>query len=97
MRHAADFRLAVQHRVKALPLAVIQRADAARLAEIDVAGQLAQDHDIQAGNQLRLQAGCIGQLGIYQRRAQVGEQPQTLADAQQPLFGRSGRGNVSYW
>jgi hypothetical protein len=79
---AADFRLAVDHGVEADALAVFL-AHAARLAEVDVAGQLADDQDVQAGNDLRLQRRGIGQFRVENGRAQVGEQVQILADAEQ--------------
>jgi hypothetical protein len=79
---AADFRLAVDHGVEADALAVFL-AHAARLAEVDVAGQLADDQDVQAGNDLRLQCRGIGQFRVENGRAQVGEQVQILADAEQ--------------
>jgi hypothetical protein len=43
VRDAADLAFGVAHRVEALALAGVGRPDAARLPEVDVAGQLAQD------------------------------------------------------
>jgi hypothetical protein len=40
-------------------VAVHRRAAAARLAEVDVAGQLADDQDVQARHQLGLEAGGV--------------------------------------
>jgi hypothetical protein len=92
---AADLALRVMHGVEAeallLPVDLAQ-LDAARLAEVDVAGQLAHDQDVQPGHDLRLQGRGIGQFRIQDRRAQVGKEPELLADAQQaalrPLLAR---------
>ena len=86
MGDAADFRLAVLHGVEAFALARFGLALAARLAEVDVARQFAQDHDVQAGDHFVLKGRGIGQFFVQQCRAQVGEQAQFLADAQQPLL-----------
>ena len=61
--------------------------NAARLAEVDPAGQLAHDHDVEAGHGLFLQRRCFGQRVKTDRRAQVGEQLQILAQAQQAALG----------
>ena len=53
---ALDLGRGVDLGVDAAPRAVGQVLDAARLAEIDAAGELAQDHDVQARDQLGLQA-----------------------------------------
>ncbi len=50
-----------------------QILDAARLAEIDAAGELAQDHDVQPLDQLALERGGIGERREDDRRTQVGE------------------------
>ena len=63
VRDAADLRLGVAHGVEALALAGVGRADAARLAEVDVAGELAHDHDVEAGDDLGLQRRGVGELG----------------------------------
>ncbi|MDT4846224.1 hypothetical protein FQZ97_802400 [compost metagenome] len=91
MRDAADFRLAVAHGVegfaRTLEQAVRRFAQAARLAEVDVAVQLAHDQDIQAGHQFGLQARGAGQFRIADRRTEVGKQLQVLAQAQDGLLG----------
>jgi hypothetical protein len=92
---AADLALGVMHGVEAeallLPVDLAQ-LDAARLAEVDVAGQFAHDQDVQPGHDLRLEGRGVGQFRIQDRRAQVGEQAELLADAQQaalrPLLAR---------
>ncbi|MPN05572.1 hypothetical protein SDC9_152823 [bioreactor metagenome] len=68
-------------------MAVHGRALAARLAEVDVAGQLADDEDIQTRDQLGLEAGCTDQLLVADRRAEVGKQAQALAQAEDGLLG----------
>jgi hypothetical protein len=92
---AADFRLAVDHGVEADALAVFL-AHAARLAEVDVAGQLTDDQDVEAGNDLRLQCRGIGQFRVENGRAQVGEQVQILADAEQAALRAFSRGRLSH-
>ena len=62
-------------------------AATAGLAEVDVAGQLADDQDVQAGNQLGLEAGGVHQLFVANGGAEVGEQAQVLAQAQNGLLG----------
>jgi hypothetical protein len=57
------------------------------LAEIDVPGELADDHEIEPGDDLGLERRCRGELGIEQRGAQVGEEAERLADAEDPLLG----------
>jgi hypothetical protein len=62
-------------------------AAAARLAEVDVARQLADDQDVQPGDQLGLEAGGAHQLLVADGGAEVGKQPQVLAQAQDGLLG----------
>ena len=64
-------------------LAVLERHDLLGLAEIDAARQLAQDQDVEPFDDLALQGRSLGKCGIADRRAQVGEQVEILADAQQ--------------
>ena len=84
--NAVDFRRGIELGVDALAAAVVQSLDAARLAEIDAAGELAHDHDVQAGHQFGLERGGLGQRLETDGRAQVGEQFELLAQAQQALF-----------
>ena len=88
---AADLALAVRQRVVRHALTVLQYLALARLSEVDTAGQLAHDQDIQPGNDFRLERRGIGQLRIEQRRAQIAEQPQLGADLQQAALGTNGR------
>ena len=64
-------------------LAILQRHDLFRLAEVGAAGQLAQNQDIEAFDQLTLEARGFGERGVANRRAQVGEQVEFLAQPQQ--------------
>ena len=75
------------HGVEAFVLAVGVGATAARLTEVDVAGQLAKDEDVEPGNDLRLERGGRRQRFIGQGRTQVGEQAQVLADAEDAALG----------
>ena len=84
---ALDLRARVAHRVEGLvgagERAVGRRATAARLAEVDVAGELADDQDVEAGDHLGLQArGVRSSSRVADRRAEVGEQ------AERPCAGR---------
>src|SRR5438045_6672104 len=71
---ALDLGLAIDLGVDAAAAAVGQGFDAARLAEVNAAGQFAHDHQIEAGDELALQARLIGQSLEYQYGPEVGEQ-----------------------
>ena len=58
-----------------------------RLAEIDAAGQLAHDHDVEAVDELALERGGVGERGIADGGAEIGEQLEILAQAEQPGLG----------
>src|SRR3990167_4038610 len=58
-----------------------------RLAKVDVARQLTDDEDVQARNQLGLEAGGTDQLLVADGGAEVGEQAQVLAQPQNGLLG----------
>ncbi len=64
-----DFRRGVDLGIDAALGAVRQVLDTAWLTEIDAAGQLAHDHDVEAADDFRLQAGGIDQRIEHQRRA----------------------------
>ena len=68
-----------------------------RLAEIDVAGQLAHDQDVQPRDHLGPQRRCVRQFRVDLRRAQVGEQAEFLAQAEDRLLGTLGRSSLSYF
>ena len=65
-------------------LSVAEIGDGLGLAEIDAAGELAQDDDIEPVHHLALEAGGVGERRIADRRADIGEQAELLAQAQQP-------------
>ena len=60
--------------------------DEAGRAEIDAAGQLADDHEVQALDHLALQAGGVGERIEAQGRTQVGEHLHAGAKGQQAGF-----------
>jgi hypothetical protein len=65
---------------------VHRRTAAAWLAEIDITGQFTDDQDVQPRHQFRLQRRRVRQLRVAQRRPQVGEQTQVLAQTQDGLL-----------
>ena len=74
----------VDLRVDAAARAVGQRLDAARLAEIDAAGELAHDHDVEAARSPPAsRSRRRSAASKHQRRAQIGEEVHLLAQAQQ--------------
>ena len=84
---ALDFVRRVDLRIDGAAFAVFERHDFLRLAEIDAARQLAHDHDVEAFDQLALQARGVGERRIADGRAEVGEQVEVLAQPQQAGFG----------
>ena len=84
---ALDLVRGVDLRVDGALLAVLQRDDLLGLAEIDAAGQLAHDQDVEALDELALQRGGVGERRIADGRAQVGEQAEILAQPQQAGLG----------
>ena len=65
-------------------LAVAEIGDGLGLAEIDAAGELAQDDDVESVDHLALERRGFGQRRIADRRPDVGEQAEVLAQPQQP-------------
>jgi hypothetical protein len=94
---ALDLVGVIDLRVDGALLAVAEIDDFLGLAEIDAAGQLAHDQDIEALDQFRLQRGGIGQRRVADRRAQIGEQRHVLAQAQQAGFGARVIGHASHF
>ena len=84
---ALDLVGVVHLRIDGALLAVAEIGDGFGLAEIDPAGELAHDHDVEALDHLALQAGGVRQRRIAHRRAQIGEQREFLAQPQQPGLG----------
>ena len=86
VRDARDLLLVVVVRVDRLALAVHDAA-LLRLAEVDAAGQLTDDDDVDALDHLGLERGGRGQSGIADGRTQIGKHFQIFAQAQQTGFG----------
>ena len=63
-------------------LAVPQILDLLRLAEIDAAGQLAHDHDVEAVDAVALERGGVGERRVADGRTEIGEELEVLAQAQ---------------
>ncbi|MCY1542930.1 hypothetical protein D9M68_787110 [compost metagenome] len=72
--------------VDATLLAVAEIDDFLRLAEIDAAGQFAHDQDVEAFDEFGFQRRGGSQRRVADRRTQVGEQFEILAQAQQTGF-----------
>ena len=84
---ALDLARRVHGGVHGALLAILQRDNLLGLAEIGAAGQLAQDEDVEALHLLAPQRGGLGQGRIADGRAQVGEQIEVLAQAEQARLG----------
>mmetsp|Transcript_635 Transcript_635/g.1345 ORF Transcript_635/g.1345 Transcript_635/m.1345 type:complete len:399 (-) Transcript_635:85-1281(-) len=83
--------LLVAHVVEPEPLPVLG-GDALGLPEVDVARQLAHDHDVHPRHHLGLEGGRVDELRQHRRRTQVREQAERLAHAEEaglwPQFAR---------
>src|SRR6185312_16744619 len=84
---ALDLVSLVHLRVDSALLAVAELGDFLGLAEIDAAGGLAQDQDIEALDDLALERGGVGERRIDDRRAKVGKEAEVLAEPQQAGLG----------
>ena len=91
---AFDLPCFVDLRVDGALAAAGQVLDAARLAKVDAAGELAQDHDVEPGHQFMLERRGLRQRLEAERRAQVGEQIHVLAQAQKSALGLHLEGQV---
>ena len=87
---ALDLEGVVDLGVDGALLAVAEVGDRLRLAEVDAAGQLADDQDVEPLDELALQRGEVGERVEALGRAQVGEEPEVLAQPQQAGL-RAGR------
>ena len=56
------------------------------LAEIDPAGELAHDQEVEALHHLALERGGVGQRRVADRRPEIGIEREVLAEPQQPGF-----------
>ena len=89
-RDALDLEGVVDLRVDGALLAVAEVADLLRLAEIDAAGQLAQDEDVEALDQLALQRGGVGERRIDRwPAADWRTAPRSLRSRSRPASGRT--------
>ena len=86
-RDAFDLVGVVNLGVDGALLAVAEVSDGLRLAEINAAGEFAQDDDVEALDHLALEARGFGQRRIADRRPDVGEQAEVLAQTQQTRLG----------
>ena len=86
-RDALDLEGVVDLRIDGALLAVAEVADLLRLAEIDAAGQLAQDQDVEPLDQLALQRRGVGERRIADRRAEIGEDAELLPEPEQRRLG----------
>jgi hypothetical protein len=82
-RDALDLVGVVDLGVDRALLAVAQIGDGLGLAEIDAAGELAQDDDVEPFHHLALEARGFGERRVAHRRPDVGEQAEVLAQPQQ--------------
>ena len=85
------------HDARDLVLAVLERVDRAtltgdhlaetRLAEVEAAGQLAHEEDVDALEELGLQRRGRRERGVHAHRTQVREEAEALAEPEQALLG----------
>ena len=85
-----DLGSGVTLRVEGLDLAGGVGVAAARFAEVNAAGQLADDHDVETLDDLGLQRRSIDQRVEHLGRTQVREEVHLLAQAQQAALGLLG-------
>ena len=78
-------RLGVVHRVYSDAVTLLTR-NTARLTEINITCQFADDHQIESSDNFRLERRCIDQLRKYNRGAQIREKIAFLAQTQNCLF-----------
>ena len=83
---AGDLALGVALGVDADPLVALGE-DAARLAEVDAGGELADDEDVEAGDDVALERGEVGERVEALGGAEVGVEVHLLAQAQEAALG----------
>ena len=92
-RHARDLGLRVEERVERLasrgPLMGLTT-----LTEVDATGQLADDEHVHALDEVGPKGRRRRERGLGDDRAQVREEPERLAEREEPLLGADGRGRV---
>ena len=74
-------------RIDGAALAIFERHDFLRFAEIDAARQLAHDHDVEPFDEFALQARSVGESRIADGRAEIGEKVEVFSEPQQACFG----------
>src|SRR6185369_11448676 len=80
---SSTFALSTEHNRPPRRRAVSNPTRAMRrtsLAVIDVAGQLADDHEVETRDDVRFERRRSGELRVQERRSQVREQAERLAD-----------------
>ena len=85
--HSLHLARGVGHGVHGPGAAVGELLPAPRLAEVEPARQLPDDHDVGALDHLALQGGGVQQHGEALGRSQVGEEVELLAKAQESPLG----------
>ena len=88
---AQDLMSRVDEGVDPAALAAAGILYAARLTEVDAAGQFAHDHDVEARDDIGLERRGVREGGIDHSRAQVGEEFHLLAQAQEGALGPHGK------
>ncbi len=91
---AFDLRFAVDVGIETFPLTVFPGANTPGFPKIDASGQLPDDQDVQASDQLCFQAGSRRQLRKENGRPQVGKQIEISTYRQQAALGPVPRGQA---
>ena len=86
MRDAGNLRLGITHRVKAFA-GTLFACDAPGRTEINVAGQFADDEDVEARDNFGFHCGGIGERGPDDGGTEIGEEIKLAAEAKDCLFG----------
>ena len=87
VRDAFDFRFRIAHRVEADALACLVGLEAARLTEIGIAVQLANDHDVESIDDFRPQGRSADQFREHIGRTEVRVQRERFAQLQETRSG----------
>ena len=85
-RDALDLVGIVDLRIDGALLAVAEVGDGLGLAEIDAAGELAQNDDVEPFDRLALGARGVGEKRVTDRRPDIGKQTKVLAQAKETRF-----------
>ena len=82
--NAIDFVLAVDHGANTPPGTRFRFKNAGGFAEINTAGQFPHHHNVYPFHHISLEGGGFNELGQNLGGAQIGKQPQTRSQPQQP-------------